>query len=184
MSGYTAAAALAMAAVGTAVSAYGAIQQGQAAKASANYNAQIAENNRIIAEQNREYALRAGAAKAEQESLKGRVALGKIKAAQAASGVSGESESFGDVQVGAREANVLDVQNVLQRAQLEAYGFESQAANFEAESNLSRLEGANAAKAGKIGALGTLLSGAGGLGGQYATFKNAGMISGAGGLGG
>lgn len=150
------------------------MQQGKAAQQAANYNAQIAENNRIIAAQNAEYAVRAGLAKAEQESLKGRSAMGKIRARQGASGVTVGSQSFADVEEGARDANVLDVANVVQNAQLEAYGYRSQATNFQAEADLSRMRGKSAAQAGKIGALGTLLSGAGSLGSKWASLDGGG----------
>jgi len=176
MSGYTAAASLAVTSIGVGVSAYGAHQQGQAAKKAGAYNAQIAENNRVIAEQNAEYANRAGIAKAEQESLKGRVALGKIKAAQGASGVNIGSPSSTDVQEGAREANVLDVANVIQNAQLQAYGYKSQATNFQAQGQLAMLEGENAASAANTKALGTLLSGAGSVGGSYAKYQKVGYL--------
>lgn len=169
-------ASLAATAIGTGISAYGSYQQGQAASKAASYNAQIAENNRTIAEQNAEYATRAGIAKAEQESLAGRSALGKIKARQSASGVTVASSSSEDVVEGAREANVLDVANVVQNAQLQAYGYKSQAMNFEAGANLARIEGANARRAGTLGALGTLLSGAGSLGGQYTYYSHEGII--------
>jgi hypothetical protein len=163
---------------GTGISAIGAMQQGAAAESAASYNAQVAENNRIIAEQNAEYAVRAGQAKAEQESLKGRAALGKIRARQGASGVTVGSPSFVDVEEGAREANVLDVANVIQNAQLEAYGYKSKATNYGAEAELSRMKGAAAGKAGKVSALGTLLSGAGSIGSKWA------MMGGGGGVGG
>ena len=158
---------------GTAVSAYGAMQQGKAASEAAAYNAQVAENNRIIADQNAEYAVRAGISKAEQESLRGRAAMGEIKAAQAASAINTTLGSAVDVQTGAREANVLDVANVIQNAQLEAYGYRSEAANFGAEAGLARMEGKAAKSAGNISALGTLLSGAGAVSGKYGEYKKA-----------
>ncbi len=166
-------AALVVGAVGTVVGAAGTIMGGQqaaaAAKASASYNAQVAENNRKIAEQNAEYATRAGIAKAERESLKGRVALGKIKAQQAASGIDTGFGSAVDVQEGARQANVLDVANVVQNAQLEAYGYRSQATNFDAQKGLYELQGSNVSSTGStMSGLGTLLSGAGSLGSKWA----------------
>jgi hypothetical protein len=148
--------------------AYGQHQAGKAAKQAASYNAQVAENNAKIAEQNAEYASRAGIAKAERESMKGRVAMGKIKTAQAASGIDSTFGSAVDVQVGAREANVLDVANVVQNAQLEMYGYRSQQGNFEAQAGLNRMRGDQAESAGNMGALSTLLSGAGSLGTKWA----------------
>lgn len=144
-------------------------QQADAQRQQAAYNAQVAENNRIIAEQNAEYATRAGLAKAAQESLKGRIQLGKIKAAQAASGIVTDSGSALDVQEGAREANVLDTATVLHNDQLEAYGYRSQAQNFEAQKRLKILEGEQAdAGPGTMAGLGTILSGVGSAGAKWA----------------
>jgi hypothetical protein len=169
--------------VGTAVSAMGQMQAGKAASAAASYNAQVAENNRKIAEQNAEYATRAGMARAEQESLQGRAAMGKIRAAQASSGVTVGSDSFADVEEGAREANVLDVANVIQKAQLEAYGYRSQAAGFEAEAGLSKMRADSAESEGTVGALGTLLSGAGALGSKWSAMNDKKPDAGGGGGG-
>ena len=164
-------AALVVGGIGTGVQAYGAIQQGQAAKKAAAYNAQVAQNNAKIAEQNANYAIQAGTQKAAMESLRGRAALGKIKAAQAASGINVNTGTAADVQEGAREANVLDTATVLQNAQLQAYGYRSQASNFKSQAGLYDMQGDAAANAGNISALGTLLSGASSLGSKWAAMS-------------
>lgn len=171
-------AAIVVGAVGTVVGGAGTIMAGQQAaaaqKQAAAYNAQVAENNRKIAQQNEEYAIRAGMAKAEKESLRGRVAMGKIKTAQAASGIDSSFGSAVDVQTGAREANVLDVSNVLQDAQLQASGYRSQASNFDAQKGLYELQGRNVSSTGStLSGLGTMLSGAGSLGSKWAGMQGA-----------
>lgn len=91
------------------------------------------------------------------------------KAALAASGIVTDSGSALDVQEGAREANVLDTATVLHNAQLEAYGYRSQASNFEAQKRLKILEGEQAdAGPGTMAGLGTILSGVGSAGAKWA----------------
>lgn len=105
--------------------------------------------------------------------MRGRVALGKIKTAQAASGIDPNFGSAVDVETGAREANVLDVSNVVQNAQLQAYGYRSQASNFESQKELYELQGSQASSTGStVSALGTLLSGAGSLGSKWANLPD------------
>lgn len=163
-----AAVAVGLSAAGTGISAMGAIQGGKAQKASLAYQAQVNRNNAIIAEDNAEYAIKAGQQKAATESMKGAAALGAVKAAQAASGVNVNTGSNVDVQRSEREKSKLDVETVIHNAELRAYGYRSQAANFEAQAALNEAEGAQAEKAGYIKGLGTVLSGAGSAAGAWA----------------
>lgn len=164
-------AAAALQAAGTAASVMGQIQQGNAAKAAAEYQAQVARNNAIAAQQKADYALKVGQQKAAQESQKGAQQLARIKVAQAASGLDISSGSALDVQQSQREINVLDAETVMHNAQLEAYGYRSQAQNFRSQADLSELEGRSAVKSSQIGAGGTLLSG---IGGAASTWYKAG----------
>lgn len=153
------------------VSAKGAEQQGQAANAAAQYQAQVANNNAVIANQNADYAVRAGQAKGQQESMKGAANLGRLRAAQAANGIDINSGSDVDVQAGQAEVNQLNTENVIQNADLTAYGYRSQSGNFTAQSGLDTAEGENAEQAGQTAALGSLLEGASSVGGAYAKGK-------------
>jgi len=148
--------------VGTVISASGQMQAGKAAKASAEYQAQVARNNAIAAEQNADYAIKVGQQKAAQESQKGAQQVARIKAAQAASGLNINTGSALDVQQSQREINVLDAETVMHNAQLQAYGYRSQAQNFRSQADLAEFEGRSAAKSAQTGAFGTLLSGFGG----------------------
>lgn len=165
-----AAAGLALSAVGTAVGVAGAIQQGNTAQKMANYQAQVAQNNALVAEQNADYAIKAGVQEAGTESMKGAAVLGAIRAGQAASGIDVNTGSAVDVQESERERSKLDTETVMHNAQLKAYGYRTQAANFEAEAGLKQAEGAAAKKASRVSALGTLLSGASSVAGDWSKF--------------
>lgn len=144
-------------AASTAMSALGSIQQGKAAQASANYNAQVQQNNAAIATQNATLAGREGAANAEREQMKTRANVGAIKAAQGANGIDVNSGSAVDVRSGAAEAGLLNAITVRSNAAREAYGYQTQASSATGQAELDKAQGKNAAKAGYINAAGTFL---------------------------
>lgn len=169
---FVAAAPLLLSAAGAGLSAYSAIQGGEARSGQLNYQAAVAENNKIVANQNAESAIEAGGAKAATTSMKGAAVGGSIKARQAASGVDVNTGSNVDVQEGQREAALLDTETVLHNADLQAYGYRSQAKNFEAEAQLDRSGADQAETAGYLKAGGGILGSASSLG-----FKWSGMQS-------
>lgn len=163
--------------LGAGTSAMGSIKGGQAAAGQAReqgrmnaYQAQVARNNAIIAEQNAQRAEVVAAASAEAKSLEGAARLGAVKVGQAASGVDVNTGSALDVQVGQRMLNKLDTETVFSNELLKAYGYRTQAANATAEADLLRYRAAGAGKrasdaetAGYLKAAGTLLSSASSL---------------------
>lgn len=155
-------------AIGSAgLSAYGAIQGGRATRDAQNYKAAVAMNNKVVAEQNAEGAINAGVAKGQAQGLKGRAVGGAIKAKQAASGVDVNSGSNVDVQEAQAEQSRLDVETVLHNADLAAYGYRTQATNFEAEAVMDKAAGEQAEKAGYIKAGTSLLGAASSLGWKW-----------------
>jgi len=124
------------------------------------YSAQVAENNKTISLQNRDYALKAGAAKAGDQSIKNAQREAKIKTGFAANNIVANTGSAVDVQASQKAVDALDVERILQDAGLTAYGYETQATNYEAKAKQDR--------AGAIwGAAGTLLEGAAQFGGGF-----------------
>jgi hypothetical protein len=142
------------------VKAYGDIEGGLATKNASNYAAQVAANNAAIATQNADYTEKSGRVQAEAVSLKGAAQAGKIKAGQAASGVDVNTGSAADVQESQREVSKVDTETSLSNAELQAYGYRTQATNFEAQSELDKAEAKQGEEAGYIGAAGDLLSAA------------------------
>lgn len=168
---FVAAAAPFLGLAGGALQAVGSITGGIASSNAANYQAAIARNNAIIANQSATYAEKAGLAAAENQSRKGAQRLAKIKTSQAAAGVDISSESAADVQAGQRMTDQLDTETVLNNAELRAYGYRAQAENFESEAQLSEMKGEQAKTAGYLGAAGSLLSSASSLGGKWNGFN-------------
>ena len=70
--------------------------------------------------------------------MKSAAASGRLKAGQAANGVDVNSGSAVAVQSGQRKAGLLDTATVANNAELQAYGYRSQAAGFNAQAGLER----------------------------------------------
>jgi hypothetical protein len=153
--------------VGTGLSALGTYEGGQATANAATYSAQVAANNALIAKQNAKYAIEAGEAQATATALKGANTAGRIKAAQAASGVSVNSGSASDVQVSQREGQLLDTETILNNAELQAYGYRTAATGYRAEAELEQAKAQQAPIGADLGAAGSLLSGASGVAAKW-----------------
>ena len=131
---------------GAAVQAIGAIQQGNAAKAAADYNASMLERN---AEIERSQANQ----REEAKRREARGLLGKQAAAFAQSG-GGLDGSAADVMKQSATYAELDALTLRYEGDMRARGFEN-------EARMERFAGKQARKAGYFKAAGSILSGAG-----------------------
>jgi len=145
---------------GAGVSAVGAIQQGNAAEASAKFNADL---------QTREAEQRSKEAGLAEETQRraNRQLLGRQRAEIAESGVGFGEMGTSLIEDSAKFAE-LDALNI-------RYQGETQRSGLLAGANITRLEGKNAKKASRFAAGSTLLSGAAKAGGQA---NSAGLFSG------
>ena len=132
---------------GTALSANAAMQQGNAAKQTANYNAAVSRNNATATEM-------ASAAESDRKNLDARRLLASGVAAAGASGVDPNSGSPLEVVADLAGQAKLDEELARWQARERAKGFGNQA-------TLDTYTGRQAARAGTINAGATLLSGAG-----------------------
>jgi len=130
---------------GTAMSAIGAIQQGRAQKAAADYNATINMQNAEIARRN-------AALEEKQAEREDYLRLGAIRAAQGkAGGMAGEGSVL-DVLGDVAAQGELERQNIIYRGELNARGFTNTA-------QLDRFSGKQAQRAGYMKAGSELLTG-------------------------
>lgn len=169
------AAALALTAVSTGLSAYGAIQQGQAQSEAAAYQAQVARNNQIVAEQNAAYARQAGAAQEAAQRMRTAALMGKQRAVAAANGFDVNSGSNLDITGSAAELGELDAQTIRNNAARTAAGYVQQGQNFTAQAGLLDAQAANASTAGTIGAVSSLMGGASSFADKWSRYKAAGV---------
>jgi hypothetical protein len=145
---------------GAGVSAAGSIQQGQAQKSAADYQAAVDRNNAILSQRQARDAVERGQADQQTQMRKNADALGRARASYASRGVEGNFGSPLDVMGDMAQFGTLDAKTIGVNAQREAAGYEAQAMNQNASATLKQQQGNNAAAAGNIGAFGSLLSGA------------------------
>lgn len=176
-------AATALAAGSLVVGTVGAFGQAAAAKSAANYQAQMAKNNAIIQENNAQYEeQRAADAKKrglqERDSLRRKIGAmeGQQRAGFAASGVTLDTGSPLDTISDTAFLGEIDVQNALNSASRESFGYTMNAWNAReagkmniAQSNLYRMEAKSISPA--MSALGTALSGASSVSDKWNAFK-------------
>lgn len=155
------------------VQAIGAIQSGNAKSAADKYNAQVAANNATIARNNAEQAGAAGNAKVEQEQLKERAQIGALKANQGASGVDVNSGSSVDVQSSAAELGELNALSVRSDAARQAYGYQTEASGYDAQSNLDTSQASYDKSAGYMGAAGSIIGGASSAADNWGSYKSS-----------
>lgn len=155
---------VALAATAAVVSTVGALSRGRSEAQASNYQAQVAQNNAQVAEQNAKYAEQAGGVRAQDIQQRGRVAQGRIKTAQAASGIEVNSGSAPMVRAGQAVNTEVDARRAEHDAALTAYGYRTQASGYRAQSGLDRMSASNARTASYFDAGGTLLSAASSIG--------------------
>ena len=169
-------ASLALGAVGTITQAAGAAQTAEANRAQATYQAQVAENNQIIANQNAMQARAAGAQEAAIQGQKTKAEVGGIKAAQAASNIDVNSGSALDVRSSASQLGELNSLTIRSNAARQAYGYETQGLAYQGEAALDQSRAASAVAAGNTAIAGSLLGGAGSLSRDAFKYQQAGVL--------
>jgi hypothetical protein len=174
--------ALASTVIGTGVSIMGSMQQASAAESSAKYQAQVARNNQIIAEQNASYARQVGQAETETSGMKTAAIVGSEVAAQGASGLDPTTGSPVDVVRGTREVGRFDTLNLVRNAELRARGFDIEAANQGASSKLYDATAKQAGIAGLYSTGSSILGGASSFSDKWIKFQNEGVSTNTGGL--
>lgn len=145
----------------TALSAMGSIQQGQAAAASANYNAKVADMNAQISERRARDALERGKVEEQKKRTQAQQVLGQQRAAMAANGVDIGFGSPLDTLVDTATLGEVDALTIRSNSAREAYDYKVQAANGRADANLSRMNAKSASTGGYLNAASTILTGAG-----------------------
>ena len=155
-----AAISIAFSAVGTIASAAGAAQQARAARDQANFQAGVARNNSIIAQQNAADVRDRGKVEAQEHRDRIKQTKGAAIASEAASGflVDDPGSTNADLIADIAEAGELDVLRIRDNTEREARRAEVQGSNFKAQAGLFGMQ-ASAQNPGLAGAT-TLLAGA------------------------
>jgi len=167
-----AAASLALAAVGTGMSAIGQAQQGAASAAQANYQAQVARNNQMISEWYAQRALQQGSVDEQNQRSKASALLGSQRAALAAQGGDVNSGSPLDIQADTARAGEYDAQTIRNSAALKAYNYRLQGYNSAADAGRYDSQATNTMAALPFGVGSSLLSGASSLADKYLAYDS------------
>lgn len=170
-------ASLASTLLGGVSGAVGSIQQGQAAKAAGNYNAEVADANAAQAKNNATIASQSGDEQAGMQEQKTRALVGAEEANTAASGIDVNSGSAVDVRASSTDLGMLDAITVRSQATREAYGYNTQAASLSNQATVDRAEGEASESAGVINAGSTLLGAGGSAASNFAKYQLQGGFS-------
>lgn len=147
----------------TAVSAVGAVRQGQAAKASGRFNAQVGEQNARFMEENARDATRRGMRETEKVYAQGAQVIGTQRAALAARGLDANFGSPLDFILASAAAIELDAEATRENTRRVVQDFERDAWNARTGAAMSRASGDNAATAARFNAIGSVLDGGAGI---------------------
>jgi hypothetical protein len=165
-------------ALGGVVGGIGALEQGQAAASAAKYNAAVAAANAKVAGRNAAIAGMSGSAQAAMSSQKTRAMVGALAANEAAGNIDVNRGSAVDTRASAQSLGELDALTIRSNAAREAYGYQTQQASLEAESNLSRVQASNDLTAGYISGASTFLGSESSAALNYAKYQQAGGLYG------
>lgn len=167
-------ASLALSAASGIMGAYGQYQEGQARQDQYNYQAAVQRNNAIRAEYLAEDAIERGKEAERQERLRGRLLLGRIRAAAASSGQVVDEGSVGELVIDQAGINELDALNVRNNAEREAANYRLRASDMTSEAGALQIAGSNAASQGRTGAATSLIGGAGKVASKWYDFDRSG----------
>lgn len=167
---------VAIAAVGAGVAAYGAVQQGKAASASADYQAQVARQNQQIADQNAQFALQQGEQQVNAKQQQTAETISAQRAITAAGGIDPNQGSSARIQGDTAALGALDAATIRNNAQRSAYGFQTQGMNFADNAALLSQQSSNASSAGALGAFSSIVGGASSVSSKWNTFQQQGAF--------
>jgi hypothetical protein len=160
----------------TLLGAAGAVQQGQAAAAQAEYSAKVQEMNATLSERRAKDAIERGEVEEQRKRQEVQKVIGQQKVAYAASGVDLSFGSPLDTIVDTAVMGELDALTIRSNTYREAYDRRVDAANQRSGAQMSRMEGKAAKTGSYLSAVGTVLGGAGKAYGQYKNPSSVGSI--------
>lgn len=169
--------------IGGITGAAGAEQSAAAQAGMYQYKAGVALMNQKIAKQNAAWATNAGEISAQESELKTAQEIGQTKVMQSGSGLDVNSGSAVGVRQSQSEAGAYDADIIRANAAHAAYGYETKAAESEAEANLDQMAAANVKTAGDISAFSSILGGVTSVASKWTQGTTVGFFGGGGGDG-
>ena len=157
---YSAIAGLILAAVGAAASASSAEEQAKAQANAANYQAQVAANNQIIANETAARTLQQGQQMSQIKEMQTGQQMAAVRAAAGASGLdpNAPGTSATRVQSDVETLGSTDALTIRNNAALAAWGYQTQGSNFSAQAGLLEQQSSQALTAGNLNAFSSIIN--------------------------
>lgn len=152
---------MALSVASAAMGAIGAIQQGNAAAASAKSEAYASQYNAQVNRQRANLALLQGNAQESQQRREARREAGNLRAGLVENGMDLSSGTGADLVYESSLNSEMDALNIRYGAQLNAQGYQAQAALDDNSASAARARAKQARVGGYVGAAGSILTGAG-----------------------
>lgn len=162
---------MAASAAGGIVGAIGSLTSGEANANMYNYQAGIARMNANINKQNADYARAAGEVEAQEKGMHTRYVIGEQKVAQGAGNIDVNRGSAAEVRASQHEVGLEEQGIVRSNAARKAYGYEVEAAQAEAQSNVYGMASRQSRTAGRIGAVTSILGAASSVSSKWLDYK-------------
>lgn len=146
--------------LGSLISGFGEKKASDATAKMYGYKAGIADLNRLVALNNRDYSLTTGDLEAQRYGMKARQVGGSIIAKQGASGIDLGTGSSVDVQKGHQYVTALDMATIRNNAARKAFNYQVEAETAGLQSQMYKAAAKDTKAAGNIKLAGSLISGA------------------------
>lgn len=159
-------------AIGSAISAVGAISQAKATQQQMNSQADAANYNAIVANQNADTALQASSANEEAQRRKSAVAMGTQRAGLAESGIGLNSGTATDLTEQSALNAEMDALNIRYAGQTQAQAYKTQSALDVQAAQQAKANASSAMTSGYLTAGATALSGYGKYSNYQSRIKN------------
>lgn len=154
------------------VSAY---QSGQAQQDAANYQAAVARNNAILAEQYAQAEIARGRVLEDAKRQESAQRMGAVRAAAGASGLDVDSGSPLSLQADTAMLGEFDAQTIRNNSERAAHGYRVQGMNYTAQAQLDRMAGENASRVGALGMWSSIIGGASSVSDRWSRMKSTGV---------
>ena len=162
--------------LGTGVSMFGSYESAQAQSQAANYQAQVARNNQIIANQNAGIALQQGQQQEQTQRIKTGEIIGNELAVQGASGVNPNKGSSLDVRSSTAETGELDALTIRYNSQLQARNYQLQGQMSGEQASLYSAQAGWDTQAGYLGMGSSILGGASSVSDKWLRYQMNGIF--------
>lgn len=161
--------------LGMAFSALGKIQSARQQQAQFKYQAQIARNNQIIANQSADDELARGRVEEQQKRLQASRLKGKQRTTLAANGVVIDEGSALDILEDTAALGEFDTLVIRSNAERRATALRNQAGGFGVQAQMFSTAGSNAMSDGFLGAAGSLVTGASQVANKWYALNKVGL---------